>query len=762
MEGSELVLEYTPAADLTGPATVTVKLGSDSIAAESIDLNDADTREAFAARVCDGRPGIDGDALRAELLQLAAQLAGKAEFSPDANAVETRLDEALQAGGPVAVFKDSELLEALAKLAVQEPAAYSAYRVKLRDGGVKMRDFDRAMRQRIEQAVREQPPEMARNDKGGFFECDGCICRTKLTTFAPVTVQLANFTAAIVDEVTRDDGQERRVVLGIAGKLATGKALPRTEVSADAYQDCKWIVPAWGSDAIVWPGESRALPAAIQALSQNNKERRTVYVHTGWRDCGNAWAFLHAGGAIGLPQGWTSVSVDLQPPLTRFVLPGPVTGDAATAAVRASLQILDLADLRLTAALLGAVYRAPLGGVDFGLHGVGPTGVFKSEWAALAQQHYGAELDARHLPGSWSSTENALELASFLAKDSLFVVDDFAHNGPHSDTARLNQKAERLFRAQGNHSGRQRMNADGSLRHTKPPRGLILSTGEEIPRGQSLRARLLIIEISPGDIDKAKLTECQRNAAAGLYAQAMASYLAWLATSYANVRQVLPDLTADLRAQATAGGMHARTPGIVANLAVGLRFFLLFAKTVGAITQDERARLRSESWQALLEAADLQAAKQEATEPAQHFLRLLTAALASKTAHVADIDGNAPTSPERWGWQKRRVVNGTVTAEEWQSQGRRIGWTDGQALYLEPDAAYSVAARLATEQNETLAVSAAILRRRLKERGFLATVDTARETLTVRRKLEGGQKDVLYLLASVVCPDDGANETGEF
>ena len=50
---------------------------------------------------------------------------------------------------------------------------------------------------------------------------------------------------------------------------------------------------------------------------------------------------------------------------------------------------------------------------------------------------------------------------------------------------------------QGNNAGRQRMRADTTLRPPKPPRCLILSSGEEVPRGQSLRARTVITELVP-------------------------------------------------------------------------------------------------------------------------------------------------------------------------------------------------------------------------------------------------------------------------
>jgi uncharacterized protein (DUF927 family) len=72
------------------------------------------------------------------------------------------------------------------------------------------------------------------------------------------------------------------------------------------------------------------------------------------------------------------------------------------------------------------IWRAVLGGGDLALHLSGPSGVFKSELAALAQQHFGAALDRTHLPGSWTSTDNALEGLAFAAKDALLTVDYFA------------------------------------------------------------------------------------------------------------------------------------------------------------------------------------------------------------------------------------------------------------------------------------------------------------------------------------------------
>ena len=151
--------------------------------------------------------------------------------------------------------------------------------------------------------------------------------------------------------------------------------------------------------------------------------------------------------------------------------------------------------------VLGAIYRAPLGEpspIDFALHLAGPTGAFKTELAALAQAHFGAAFNGRHLPASWADTANMLEKKAFLAKDAVLVVDDFAPTGTTTDVQRLHREADRLFRAAGNRAGRARMRADGGSRPTYYPRGLIISTGEDIPSGQSLRARLLVLELTPG------------------------------------------------------------------------------------------------------------------------------------------------------------------------------------------------------------------------------------------------------------------------
>jgi hypothetical protein len=419
-------------------------------------------------------------------------------------------------------------------------------------------------------------------------------------------------------------------------------------------------------------------------------------------------------------------------------LPEPPHGAALKHAIEAVLRWLDLAPAHVMAPLFAATYRAPLGVCDLSVHITGITGLFKSEVVALAQQHYGAGMDARHLPASWSSTDTALSELAFRSKDSLMTIDDYIPTGSPADVQRLNRKADNVLRGQGNNAGRGRCYVDGSLRPPKPPRGLILSTGEDTPQGQSLRARMLVVEVAPGDVDKARLTQCQKDARNGYYAQSMAAYIQWLAPQYEDVYGSLREEIEELRALAT--GQHARTPEVVANLALGLRYFLQFARASEVISAAKAEELWRWGWGALLQAGDRQSAHQAASEPTRRYLELLASALASGRAHVADIEGHIPANPAAWGWREAGR-SGAYPQQAWEPQGERIGWLESEDLYLNPDAAYHIVKKLGDVGTDGIAIGSKTLNKRLHEHGLLKSTDKNHGTLTIQKTVNGKGSD---------------------
>ncbi len=693
--------------------------------------------------VTGGKPErLDGDAARAFVAECAASAASSGAEQRLPSPLD-RLSAALD-GGAEKLFADGALLDALARLAESDPAEWQCVRAKIKSSGIGLKALDAAIAP-IRQRLRAAAPPLV--SAGEYRVSAGCIVRQLQTKDGPVDSQLANFSARIVEQTTIDDGADRAMFLALEGSLRDGTPLPRVEISADQFGRMEWIIPAWGTRAVIaaGPGARDHLRAAIQNLS-GDVPTRTVYGHTGWKNIGGEWAYLHGGGGIGANGAVDGIETRLPDSLSRFVLPPPPDGEELRRAVRAALSILDVAPPRIAWPLLAAVFRAPLGHCDSSLFLCGPTGVGKSELSALAQQHFGAAMTRERLPGTWAATANSLESLAFTLKDSLLAVDDFAPGGSGVDIARLNREADRLLRAAGNGAGRGRMRRDGTLTPARPPRGLILASGEDMPRGQSLAARLLSVPVKPGDVRFDALTRCQADAADGLCAGSMAGYVRWLAGRYESAVAGLAAERGALRDAAGLDAGHKRTPNALADFGLGVRYLLRFAVDVGAISAVERERLWREAWDALQSIGAEQAKHIAAADPVDRFIALLGSSISSGVAHVASADGDKPAIPNAWGWREEPGRHGP----EWRPLGRRIGWIDRENLYLDPEGAHAVVQALGTQTGEPLAVSARTLRARLHERGLLASVDAARETLTVRRTLDGAQRSVLHMISGAL------------
>ena len=581
------------------------------------------------------------------------------------------------------------------------------------------------------------PPEA---DEGTelYRASEAGISWVKETRDGPIDVPLTNFDARIVRQRSVDDGAEVRHEFDIHAMVRSRDVT--ITIPERQFAGMGWTTQYLGADAIVQAGMGIKdhARAAIQFLS-GEVPRKTVYAHHGWRAVAGQMLYLHAGGAIGADGPVADVEVKLPVALGSYELPAPPEGPALREAVRASLRLLGVADLSITAPVFSATYRSAITTASFSIFLAGPTQAGKTTLGALGQQHFGPMMDAENLPASWSSTANALEGTAFAAKDALLVVDDFSPSGTAYDVQRLHRDADRLLRAQGNRSGRQRMGPDGQLRPVRPPRGLILSTGEDVPRGQSLRARNLIIETGPNDLDWDLVTQCQEDASAGRYASAMSGFVRWLAGSLEATQRRLEERSNALRTEASIGSGYRRTPSIVASLGAGLEIFLDFAQDCGAITKKESQSLWNACWQALHEAAQQQVEQQRDAEPTRRFRELLTGALASGHAYVEDADEVQPPNPGAWGWTRRN--------DGWVPRGDRIGWVQGDELYLEPRAAYAASQKMARDSGEVLEFSARTIRKRLSERGLLRSTSErgGQRHLTVRKVLSGKRREVLHV-----------------
>jgi len=129
---------------------------------------------------------------------------------------------------------------------------------------------------------------------------------------------------------------------------------------------------------------------------------------------------------------------------------------------------------------------------------------------SVYQSFFGPKFSGFHLPENWTSTGNAIERKAFLTKDAVMVVDDFVTRGTPNDVARSHSAAERLIRSQGNQAGRDRLNSQAQLKGAYHSRGLIIATGEDLPNGHSLQARMTP-DWMPGAVSRCVPVEMKRN-----------------------------------------------------------------------------------------------------------------------------------------------------------------------------------------------------------------------------------------------------------
>src|SRR5215216_2364137 len=176
----------------------------------------------------------------------------------------------------------------------------------------------------------EEPEHPYRATPGG-------LVWDKPTQNGSVPTTLTNFTARIKADIAEDDGAE--VERGFEIEAVLSDRRHTFTVPAKQFPGMGWASEHLGAEAIVYPGfgiKDHAR-AAVQMLS-GEVPARHVYSHTGWREVGSYWLYLHAGGAIGQDGQVKDVHVELTGSLEGRTLPEPPKGEELIEAIHASLK----------------------------------------------------------------------------------------------------------------------------------------------------------------------------------------------------------------------------------------------------------------------------------------------------------------------------------------------------------------------------------------------------------------------------------------
>lgn len=565
---------------------------------------------------------------------------------------------------------------------------------------------------------------------------------------------LANFSAEIIEEVRYTDGIKTETVLTVEGKQQNPESmnpeevvtLPAVEVGADEFGGMSWVMKHWGVRAVIKPGSGTKdnLRAAIQIRSK--PKVTIIYRHIGWAEINGKQIYLHAGGGISATGNSKAHQVRLGNELSRYDITPEFTPKEG---VNATLALLKLGPAEVMWPLIAATLTPLYGEVDFAIHLAGRTGTFKSEVMSLCQSHYGKGMDARHLPGSWSSTANALEAQAYLAKNAPFVVDDFVPAGTAYQQRAYQQNADKIIRAQGNQAGRARLTDISSLQQTMYPRGIVLSTGEDVPEGHSVRARMLILELSPGDIKAEALTVAQRERPK--YTSTIAALIQHIAGEKVDLSS-----TIEIKRDELLEIGHTRTPAMLARLIATVQHFLSWAAEERFISDKVQARLSREAETAIVAAGSKQRVYLEEANPVDQFRAAIRQVFAAGLGHARTLGGGIPRNAPALGWVAEREGD---EAPLYKSRGPTIGWVDydDDELFIDITAGYALIKKAAGAE---LVLTKQTLFKRLKDDGVLKRTDEARQRNTVRVTAENHPRQVLVLsisetLDSQEVPQDG-------
>lgn len=212
------------------------------------------------------------------------------------------------------------------------------------------------------------------------------------------------------------------------------------------------------------------------------------------------------------------------------------------------------------------------------------------------------------------------------------------------------------------------------------------------------------------------------------------------------LKKQLPERRNQLRNQINASA-HSRHPDTLAGLMITAELFAEFASAQGVNLPGD--------WLADITAALMQAGQDQqqaiaTEEPAARFVRLIESALASGRCHLKPMDGKPLPSYEdftAYGWQLKTAGFGEKERSDWHECGPAIGRfkrDNTPGIYLDPEASYALAQRIAGEQGHPIPLQQRSLHKVLYAKKHLLTRTEPRYSVNVKLP-DGSTKRFLHL-----------------
>jgi hypothetical protein len=390
-----------------------------------------------------------------------------------------------------------QIVEAVEACIHLNPVEWAEERQRLKalcGDGLKISDIDRLYKEKKRASFQQREQEYL--DTESYLLRDGRIIYRKESYRGTLEKTVVDWTATALYQTCQvdDDGKE---VHTTALELRRGDFVKKLDVPGDVFVDDvalrRFIGANAGSQYVVRAGMSKHLVPAIVQLSGEFPTHRH-YNFMGWMELDGRWVYVSpqdcitAKGKLSEPP-----SVELDHRLRDYGL--QTTGwNESLQAFDAVTKVLppQLASCLIAFALLPVLQRFfPTTATRPAVHLVGTSGSGKSEIASLLSSFYG-QFSRDTPPAQWGDTINTVETLGYPLADTIFWVDDY--KSIYADEKTFT----RFLQSYSRGMGRGRLTREAKVRHEKPCRGLILSTGETTIEGEmSVIARMLVLEIPP-------------------------------------------------------------------------------------------------------------------------------------------------------------------------------------------------------------------------------------------------------------------------
>lgn len=381
----------------------------------------------------------------------------------------------------------------------------------------------------------------------------------------------------------------------------------------------------------------------------------------------------------------------------------------------------------------------------------GITGSGKSFAAKLIQNFFGQFPLAHGEFVNWNSTANYVERQGYFFRDAVFLVDDYK-----PEVTRQGDVL-RVLQAYADATSRGRLNAESRTRRSREIRGLLVSTGEDVPEhNPSSLARMIVIQVPQKEKDVERGRRCVQEARH--YPEFTAAFIHHLIVE-GRIPQFIRrvDELTDYYYQGISGQQNdIRIAGNFAQLATAFGEIAAFLGDVWPEAAEEIRRFQEED---LIKIRDNMLENVQAEQPSNVLLSTLGELIMNGQVQIQGL-----TVPGQYG---QRVENKSLIGKSVSRSGRNhhLGpFGDGIVEISMKMAIAEVNKFLAQSGRPTLAATEQNILSQLRQDGLLLNRSNERlspndrEDTTRQTRIQGGRQRVFRIRVRDLIGEERADE----